>query len=358
MNKTRFFVALFAFAAACTTQQTGDTAERASNQPTQKLTNMEQLPVIFYNVENLFDTVDDPRNSGDDDFTPDGALFWDQERYREKLSRLEQVFFMPDTSGFLFAGLAEIENRKVLEDLLATGRFANKKYRFVHYDSDDNRGIDCALLYNADLFRTITETKYRVVLEDQPHFRTRDILYIHGMLEETTPLHIFVNHWSSRREGQMETEERRIAAASELRLRIDAILKHDPMANIIVMGDFNDTPTDKSLHRVLRAKGQHELTSGDLVNLLIEEQKQEKGTIVHRGNWDVFDQLIISQGLLRGTSGWAVKDNNAFILKHDELLYTYDNGDQKPNATFGGTNYYGGFSDHLPVYLQLKKTKH
>ncbi len=352
----KYILILFPLLVACSQQEHPNEADNTPPEhPPSKSMTMNQYPVVFYNVENLFDTQDDPTNPGDDEFTPHGALYWDEERYHQKLEHLEQVLFMPDSNQLLFAGLAEVENRTVLKELLQTGRFRDGNFRYTHFDSEDHRGIDCAFLYDASHFQPITETRYRVEMEHQPHFRTRDILYIHGTLEGKEDIHVFVNHWSSRREGQHETEDRRIAAAMILRRQIDILLRNDPMANVIVMGDFNDTPTNKSMHQVLRAKGQHELQSGDLVNLLIEEQKHDKGTIVYRGDWQVFDQLIVSQGLLRGASGWSIEQNNAWILDKKELLYTYKNGDQKPNASYGGTNYYGGFSDHLPVYLLLRR---
>lgn len=317
---------------------------------------LSELPVVFYNVENLFDTADDPVNRGDDEFTPDGLLHWDEERYRTKLSHLEHALFLPNQQAPLFIGLAEVENRHVIQDLIKTGRLATTPYRFVHYDSEDNRGIDCAFLYNSKLFDPDIETRYVVKLTDNPHFHTRDILYISGLLAGSR-IHIFVNHWSSRREGQDLTEFRRLAAAQLLREKVDAILDNDRDANILIMGDFNDTPEDKSIRNILRAHGQHELQKGSLVNLLQRAQTHNEGTISHRGDWEVFDQLIVSQGLLYGKSQLGVVSNRASILRHEDLLYTYSNGDQKPGSTYGGENYYGGYSDHLPVYLFLNSLK-
>lgn len=325
-----------------------------TNDTNQNLASMENHPVVFYNVENLFDTEDDRSNLGDDDFTPNGSNFWDESRYQTKLERLEHALFAINNIPPLAIGLAEIENRKVLEDLISVGRFKNRSYKIIHFESEDTRGMDCGFIYDASRFSPVVETKLIVKIEDEPRFRTRDILYIKGELNRGISIHFFVNHWSSRREGATETEYRRIAAASILRKKVDQILMDDPSANIVIMGDFNDTPNDKSLHEVLRAKGQHELKANDLVNLLIEEQSKNLGTAVHRGNWDILDQLIISQGLLRGKNGLKVKDNNAFILRIEELLYTYKNGDQKPNSSFGGNTYYGGYSDHLPVYLLVE----
>lgn len=312
-------------------------------------------PILFYNVENLFDIEDDRSNHGDDEFLPDRPKLWDAERYKTKLSRIEEALFFANGESPLMCGFAEIENRQVLEDLIRVNRFGNVNFKIVHFDSEDNRGVDCGFIYDADRFTPSLETRISIRLEHEPNFRTRDILYIKGTLANQNELHVFVNHWSSRREGERETEPRRVAAAKTLRLKVDEILEHEPDASIVILGDFNDSPVNRSLHEVLRAKGQHEQKQGDLINLLIEEQKKDLGTAVHRGNWDVIDNIIVSQGLLQGRSGLTVKDNNAFIVKNDKLLFTYKDGNQKPSATFGGDKYYGGYSDHLPVFLILEE---
>jgi len=310
-------------------------------------------PILFYNVENLFDTFDDPHVRGDEEFTPEGEKLWDEERYQEKLRNLGQVLTFFETKTPLAIGLAEIENRDVLEDLVKTAVLKNANLRIVHFDSDDKRGIDCAFLYNASLLTIELETKIVVSLDDEPYFRTRDILHIQGRLANGSRVHFFVNHWPSRREGIVESESRRLGAAKILRREIDEILRSDDEANIILMGDFNDTPVNKSIHAVLRAKGQHEQQPGDLINLLIEEHKKGEGTHVHNEKWEVFDQLIVSQGLLQGKNGLEVHKNNAFILRDQRLLHTFDNGDQIPKSSYSGDYYHGGYSDHLPVYLYL-----
>jgi len=338
-----------------------DSVQDGTNENPSKAMNKNELksvgshPIMFYNVENLFDTEDDKRNSGDDEFLPDGPKYWDSERYKKKLSRIEEALFLANGESPLMCGFAEIENRKVLEDLIKTNRFAKVNYKVVHFDSEDQRGIDCGFIYDADRFFPELETRLAIRMKDEPHFRTRDILYIKGFLSNQKSIHVFVNHWSSRREGEYETEPRRLAAAHVLRAKVDEILEEDEYANIAIVGDFNDTPLNRSLYEVMQAKGQHEQKAGSLVNLLLEEQRKDLGTAVHRGKWDVIDNIIISQGLLRGISGFSVKDNNAFIVKNEKLLFTYKDGKQKPSATFGGDNYYGGFSDHLPVFLILQQ---
>jgi predicted extracellular nuclease len=310
-------------------------------------------PVVFYNVENLFDTKDDPRIN-DEEFTPSGFKQWDEERYQTKLERITNAlseFQLPP----ILIGLAEIENRTVLKDLTNKGNFKNTNYGIAHFDSPDRRGIDVALLYDQDAFTLINSTKLRVTMSNNPDFATRDILYVEGELNGGVKTHVFVNHWSSRREGQQETEPKRVASATILRKKVDEILANDADANIIILGDFNDHPTDKSLHNILRAKESGYEAEGDLINLLYDEHTHGEGTSVHLGDWAVIDQIIISQALYDEKSGLGIKGKEAEILREDELLFTNrSTGEQKPNATYGGNKYYGGYSDHLPVYIILK----
>lgn len=309
--------------------------------------------VVFYNVENLFDPHNDPTNPGDDEFTLDGRQQWDEERYRRKLERIAEAICV-DSQVPLICGFAEVENKTVLKDLVQTKRLRDIPYEVVHFDSEDNRGIDCGLIYDARYFSSDFAQTMRVEKFDDPDFRTRDILHVKGKLSGQA-LHLFVNHWSSRREGKEATEDRRVAAAKILRQKIDEILHNDPLANIVVMGDFNDEPSDRSTHSILRAKGQHELNSNDLVNLLIEEDSNGEGTLVYKREWFLFDQMIVSQALFRAQNGLKIDRENAFVNRMEALLYRFDNGDSKPNSTYGGSKYYGGYSDHLPVYLTLQK---
>ncbi len=308
--------------------------------------------VVFYNVENLFDIIDDTENDGDDEFTPDGPKEWTLERYNKKLVHIAEVLRMPAGKNPIFAGFCEIENRKVLEDLIQTEDLKSTSYKIVHFDSDDRRGIDVGFIYDSNRFEKTAEEKLIVKINGEPDFRTRDILHVTGKVSNGEELHVFVNHWSSRREGQKETEYRRVASAETLRKRVDELLAENPDVNILIMGDFNDTPTDKSIRETLRGRAMYELSKGDLVNFMLSEQKNEEGTIVHDGEWNLVDQLIVSQNLVKEQELYVVK-NNAHILKNEKLFFTFRNGDQKPSATYGGNKYYGGYSDHLPVYLLL-----
>jgi predicted extracellular nuclease len=307
--------------------------------------NFKGYPILFYNVENLFDTFDDKDNPGDDEFTPEGEKYWTTERFQHKLNQLEQAIRLSSENLPACFGLVEIENRFVVEELIRTGLLKTRSYRIVHFNSDDPRGIDCAFVYDEERFTPFIETRLLVRLDDEPDFRTRDILYVAGTIEGND-IHFFVNHWPSRREGTKESNYKRAAAAQVLRRKVLELLQHDESANLVIMGDFNDTPNDASIRTHLKAKGQHELEPNDLVNLLLSAQNKGNGTIVHQRDWEVFDQFIVSQGLMNGENGLTIVDYKAHILKEDTLLYTYENGDQKPAATFSGAVSYTHLRAH------------
>ena len=315
-----------------------------------ELSSFKHRAIVFYNVENLFDTQDNPHTE-DDAFTPEGYKAWDNTRYNTKLDRLSSVINL-FKSPPLFIGLAEVENRAVLKDLVQETH--HKDYGIVHFDSPDKRGIDCALLYDKNAANIIESYTLTVELENDWDFVTRDILCVHAQLGDGVECHLFVNHWSSRREGKYATEHKRIAAAKTLRNQIDDIFALDPRANIIVMGDFNDHPDDDSLEYMLRAKEAGHAKGDDLINLLYDEHAEGEGTSVYKGDWAVLDQIIVSRSIYDEQSGLGIISNDAEIIKKDDLLFTYRSGDQKPAATYGGKKYYGGYSDHLPIYIALK----
>lgn len=305
--------------------------------------------VAFYNVENLFDLEND-RLTNDDEFTPNGDLHWTKERYDHKLQNISKVLFNLGNQAPMLIGLVEVENYKVVEELAKTGRLSKTPYKIVQYDSPDRRGIDCALLYDTRRLIVEEQEKLDVRLTGNDDFLTRDILHIKGLIANNERVHIFVNHWSSRREGTMETEHKRIRAATVLKEKISEIRKYDPDVKIIVMGDFNDEPSSKSVQQILNAAG----SKASLFNLMAEPSREGEGTIVYKREWLMFDQLMVSQNLMHG-KGLNVKGEKAHVYKDESILYTYHNGGQKPNSTYGGPEYYGGYSDHLPIYLILEQ---
>lgn len=309
------------------------------------------LSVVFYNTENLFDTQDDRRNRGDDEFTSDSFRSWTPERFAKKLRHTAEAICLMKAVPPAIFGLCEIENRNVLEQLIASPLLSGTPYEIIHRESEDSRGMDCALIYDSSSMQLIHSNILPITLNGK-HFGTRDIVEGHFRIGKSE-LYVFVNHWASRREGIKESEPRRIVAAKTLRKRVDELLNKNPLSNILIMGDFNDTPTDESVRKVLRAKGQHEHTKNDLINLLIEEEKNDLGTHIFQGDWMVFDQMIVSQGLLQGRNGLEIHKSNAFILKHETLLKKQGN-ETLLNPTYAGEDYVGGYSDHLPIYLDMK----
>lgn len=313
--------------------------------------------VVFYNVENLFDTIDDP-NTIDEQFLPQSNKKWNTGRYEKKINDLSRVISSININELPeIVGLCEIENKKVVEDL-SSGRFLKKgNYGIVHEDSPDARGIDVALLYRKDEFKYINHNIYRIHFDFEPETTTRDILYVKGIINSGESLHIFVNHWSSRREGQAESEPKRMYIAKVLRSKVDSVLSKDKKAKIIIMGDFNDEPTNKSIHEVLNAGNNiHPKNILELYNLMFDKSINGQGTYNFRGNWNMLDNLIISQALLNAKKGYKVSPDGGMIFKKRWMMYdNVKTGQFTPSKTYGGPNYYGGISDHFPVYMILKK---
>lgn len=334
------FMALFAFM-SCAQNNQFDKAQNAV--------------VMFYNVENLFDTIDDPAIS-DEDFLPTSEKKWTAERYNAKLAKLALVIAGVSANELPeLVGLCEVENANVLSDLCQQKSLANGNYKFVHFDSKDTRGIDVALMYRSDEFEPVVKQSLPVIFTDDPDYKTRDILYVKGKLSGEE-VHVFVNHWKSRRGGNTKTEPKRVASAEVVRKKADEILKADKNAKIIIMGDLNDTPTDKSVFETLNAtNNQHNTQNNELYNLMYDLAGNKQGTHNYRGNWSMLDNLIVSQAFF-ADKGYTVSRNGGQIFRPRWILHDNSKaGDFVPNRTYGGKNYYGGYSDHLPIYVQLKK---
>jgi endonuclease/exonuclease/phosphatase family metal-dependent hydrolase len=304
---------------------------------------------MFYNVENLFDTADDPKVN-DDEFTPAGKVPWTEERLNTKIKQIGQVMndiaspAMPDLVGF-----AEVENTLVLEMLTSSDLLSKNKYNIVHYDSPDERGIDVAMIYNASTFKLISSEPLEVILPGND--LTRDILYIKGKVNSGEILHVFINHWPSRREGTELSEPNRMAAANVLRAKIDAIQKLEKSANILVLGDFNDEPSDKTITVGLKSKSpEMTVKSADLCSMLYPEYKKGEGSLFYK-DWDLFDQIIVSGNTLTRKKGLRTSVDHAEIFRAEYLLFKTKEGESRPNRTMSSSKYFGGYSDHLPVYV-------
>jgi hypothetical protein len=307
---------------------------------------------MFYNVENFFDTANDP-TTNDNEFMPDGSLHWTQARYIDKRNSIFRVIANAgEWDPPALVGLCEVENREVLNDLVKNTPLVKYPYRIVHKESPDRRGIDAALLYRSDYLKCARRQFIRVRFADNRK-RTRDILYAVLSTAKGDTLHIFVNHWPSRSGGQRQSEPGRILAASLVRHRVDSIFNRNPLANIIITGDLNDDPLDKSTVSGLRAlTDTAQAKPSALFNLSACKMKEHTGTIKYQGKWSVFDQFIVSGGLLRGT---LRTDANRCLIFRAGYLFEPDKRYQgvKPFRTYIGPRYNKGFSDHLPVYLDI-----
>jgi hypothetical protein len=318
--------------------------------------------LAFYNVENLFDTIDTP-GIIDEDFTPRGDLQWNSRLYWEKIDRLAAVVadlcgdYTPDGPALL--GLAEIENRSVLEDLARHERIARRRYQIVHYDSPDPRGIDVALLYQPKYFTPLSSRpiSFRPFAGGEADSRlTRDILLVSGLFDGDT-IHLLVNHWPSRRGGEKATEPLRNAAAQICRDISDSLLLINPAAKIVVMGDFNDDPVSPSIREYLRAREKPDKVGpADFYNPMHELYKKGVGTLAYRDAWSLFDQILLSRAFLHDQGGYRFHQARVF-----NKPYLAQQGGQfrgYPFRSFAGNEYLGGYSDHFPVYITLVKPIH
>lgn len=304
--------------------------------------------VAFYNVENFFDATDDS-DTLDDDFTPRGAKKWSEERYSRKAKKIAKVIHeigREETDKHpIIVGLAEIENDGVIEVLLRQKKLRDLPYDYVHFESPDERGIDTGLIYDTNYFKVTGSENLPLLLVDKNDRRdyTRDILYVRGNLKgEDT--HIFVNHWPSRRRGAEETEHKRIQAAKTILKKIDAL--EDPNCNLIVMGDFNDDPTSKSIQTLM--------ASGRFINPMEQLLSPVSGSANYKGEWNLFDQILLSHTFLNyeeGTNSFA----KARIFSSKLVAEWKGKYKGNPFRTFEGRKYKGGFSDHFPVFVTLKQ---
>ena len=310
--------------------------------------------IANWNVENLYDTFDDPDNPYDDEFLPNNVTTrWTRARFETKLDNLAQVInAMNQGQGPDLLGLQEVENRYVLEQLIQ--RLPSKPYGIVHYDSPDPRGIDTALLYNQDIFTLRYSKAHAVRLKW--HRQTRDILQ--ATLEDSRGklLHVFVNHWPSRGGGIEESNPDRFEAARVLQRAIDHLTGRDNAAHILVVGDFNDEPTSPSIRAVLDV-APYPSRSGyrpdKLYNLTSAKSSQGWGTFFHsfRGqvDWRMYDQIIASGALLEST---RIDYDDDSIWVHQPDFMTESQGQRKgaPVPSFQAQEYYrGGYSDHFPI---------
>ena len=321
--------------------------------------------VGFYNLENLYDTINDPQKN-DEEFLPYGKNAWNTEKYITKLQHMAYAistigtdksdkFYTPE--GLWVLGVSEIENRHVLEDLVKQPEIADRNYQIVHYDSPDRRGVDVALLYNPKYFKVTNHKSYRLVVPNQPEFISRDQLVVTGILDDEE-FSFIVMHWPSRYGGEKRSLPGRMAAAHLCRHIADSILAKKPNAKIVMMGDYNDYPTNKSIINGLRAKGRVEdMKDDDFFNPMWKMHKNGEGTNYYRDVKGVLDQCIITPALLKDEKDpfatyqmyKPMVHSKEFLKQHDGRYNGY------PWRSFAGGVWQGGYSDHFPVYLILLK---
>ena len=325
-----------------------------TNSFAQVSTSHNEFNVIFYNVENLFDTLNDPKTA-DDEFLYHGSRRWTKRRFQKKILNISKVilsscnFQMPD-----IIGLCEVENRFVLEELTRKTPLQKFNFQIIHKDSPDPRGIDVALLYRTDQCRPLYYEYIPLKDDAGETIRSREILYACFELLPKDTLHLFFNHWPSRYGGQSETEHKRIKAARQLRDKIDELQQKHKSPKILLMGDFNDTPNNKSISEILKTTTRSNRSNAyELINLSAK-WKTNKGTLKYRQSWLVFDQILVTDNLLTSKRKWHTKPDDAQIIMLDYLL------EDDPKflgkrlfRTYYGMKYHGGFSDHLPIRLKL-----
>jgi len=315
--------------------------------------------IVFYNVENLFDIFNDSLTN-DDEFTSEGERHWNNKKFYQKLNNIYKVILgIGEWNPPVAIGLCEIENRFVLNKLVYETPLKNSAYKIIHFDSPDRRGIDVAFLYRQSAFNPLVSFPVRIDLPDDTAFKTRDILYIKGILGETDTVHFFVNHWPSRYGGYEDSKPKRMFVASVLREKVDSLQKADGDPNIIIMGDFNDEPSDESIQSILSAKTDpSELNNSDLFDMMGVVQKEAGiGTNKYREDWSVIDQFIVSGNLLSVGNNIFVSPEGAQVYAPDFLLEDDRvHLGKQPFRTYEGFSYHGGFSDHLPIYLEIVRT--
>ena len=321
------------------------------------------LFVASWNLENLFDTADDPGKI-DEEFLPGSKKDWTIVRLEKKLSNLARVIHaMNNDKGPDILGVCEVEHESLLKEMI-TKYLPGSSFQTAYRESPDERGIDNGLIYNAVKLKLLSIFADTVHLNDTD--RTRLILNANLLLKESgDTLHVFVNHWPSRYGGVEETEIKREEAASVLRKRVNSYLDKDKNAKILIMGDFNDEPGNKSVLKTLNAQPfncdvhgslQNNLNDNILLNTAYESFKKGEGTYKYRDNWNMLDQIIISSKLVVGKLKYIC---NSFQIFKPDFLVTHS-GKYKgtPFPTYGGNKYLGGYSDHFPVTAEFLITGH
>lgn len=319
--------------------------------------------VVSYNVENLFDYRHDTLKN-DYEFLPDGIRHWNYGKYKKKLDAIARV--ITAVGGWTppaLVALCEVENDSVLRDLTQRSLLREAGYRYVMTDSPDQRGIDVALLYQRNMFKLLSYQSIPIpsVFGKKRFHPTRDILHVSGLLLNKDTLDVFVCHLPSRSGGAKESEPYRLFAAQQLKTAADSIYRHRRHPQILIMGDFNDYPANKSVREVMAAEAppynKDDLQPQKLYHLLARKAASRKnfGSYKYQGEWGLLDHIIVSGTLLLPSSGFYTDESKADIF-HPDFLFTEDKkySGKQPFRTFYGMKYQGGYSDHLPVWADFR----
>mgnify|MGYP000862891100 FL=1 len=319
--------------------------------------------VVFYNFENLFDTIHDP-GVLDEEFTPEGPKKWNSAKYTRKIGNLERVLFdiaAEDKDYPVVIGVSEIENRSVMEDVIAQPKLAPGNYRIVHYDSPEARGVDVAFMYRPDVFKLEGSFPVKTVVPSLPNFKTRDILTMWGRIDDE-PFFFMVAHWPSRLGGKDASEFKRIAVGEQMRRIADSVLKVNPATKIVAMGDFNDDPTDPSMLEGLNAKPKvKDLQPGDFFSPFHAVLRAGMGTLAYGDAWNLFDNIVVSENLVNAKPGELrlvrAPGSKYYgnVFKRNYMIQREGQFKGYPLRTYVGNNFQGGYSDHFPVYIYIGK---
>lgn len=313
--------------------------------------------VAYYNLENLFDTIDSP-DTRDTEFTPQGKSGWNTTRYLKKLNNLAQVISQIGTDvnpdGLAVLGFSEVENRQVTEDLMNHALLGTNNFQIIHYESPDYRGIDVGLVYNPKYFQPTSTQAIPLLIPEEEDFKSRDQLLVSGKMAGEE-VHFIVMHWPSRRGGEKRSKPFRIAAAQLCRSISDSLLQINPEAKIVLMGDFNDNPRDESIKKHLQTIGNiNKVNTKAFYNPMEDIYKKGIGTTAWRDSWSLFDQIMVS-GSLAGKQYNTLKLYKTFVFNKTFLEQPDGRYKGYPWRTSAGGVYLGGYSDHFPVYIYLIK---